>query len=73
LATAGDDETVRLWDPATGDLVRALTGHTGPVRGVAFHPDGALLATTSEDQTVRLWLTRTRGAAPRHILDGGLK
>jgi len=31
------------------------TGHTGWVRGVAFSPDGTLLATTSTDGTARLW------------------
>ncbi len=33
----------------------ALTGHTGPVRGVAFNHDGTRLATANADTTVRLW------------------
>ena len=55
LAGGSDDETVRLWDPATAKHRRTLTGHTNWVRGVAFSPDGRLLASGSDDETVRLW------------------
>ena len=55
LATASDDGTARVWDPATGRHLRTLTGHAGGVRGVAFSPDGRLLATASRDGTARMW------------------
>jgi WD40 repeat protein len=55
LATAADDETVRIWDAATGRTIATLTGHTDAVRAVAWSPDGAQLATAGNDETVRIW------------------
>ena len=55
LATAGEDGSVRIWDPATGELRAVLTGHTGWVRALAVAPDGSWLATAGEDGSVRIW------------------
>src|SRR5436190_1642101 len=57
LASASADDTVRLWDAATGAARQTLEGHSGEVSAVAFSPDGKLLASASCDNTVRLWDT----------------
>ena len=55
LASASDDQTVKVWDAATGQETLTLKGHTGFVQGVAFSPDGKRLASASDDQTVKVW------------------
>lgn len=52
---ASDDNDIRIWDVATGTVIRRLSGHTGWIRSLAFAPDGTVLASGSTDQTVRIW------------------
>jgi hypothetical protein len=54
--------------PGPSRLTRTLTGHTAGVWGVAFSPDGTLLATASYDMTARLWDVPT--GVPVHALTG---
>jgi WD40 repeat protein/serine/threonine protein kinase len=64
LAAVGDgpESAVRLWDLETGKETTE-TGHTGPLRGLAFSSSEPLLATFGEDGTVSLW--DPTGTAPR--------
>lgn len=52
LATAGHDEqSVRIWDVATGRSVETLVGHPGYVRDCTFTPDGTRVVSAGADQT----------------------
>jgi WD40 repeat protein len=55
LASAGNDWTVKVWDPRTGNAVHTFRGHTNRVHAVMFHPDGRHLASASSDQTIKIW------------------
>ncbi|RYP53370.1 hypothetical protein DL768_001615 [Monosporascus sp. mg162] len=68
LASASLDNTVRLWDAASGAHRQTLEGHSDDVIGVAFSPDGRTLASASGDNTVRLW--DAASGAHRQTLEG---
>jgi hypothetical protein len=68
LATASDDQTVRLWRTSDGIQQAVLTGHTQGVWGCAFSPDGSLLASACGDGTTRLW--RMPDGSPLAVLAG---
>ena len=63
LATAAGDNSVRIWDVATGAQVRRLDG-TGTVSLTAISPSGAWLLSGSETTDALLWNMREPNAAP---------
>jgi WD40 repeat protein len=55
LATGGQDKSIRIWDARSRNLIRTLTGHSGPVRAVALSADGNSLLSGSDDKTAKIW------------------
>ena len=60
IALPDEEDSVRLWDVTTGELVGTCTGHKQGIRSIAFSPDNRTLATTSDDSTVKLWNVATK-------------
>lgn len=54
LATAGQDGTVKIWSPATGQLIRELRAGADWVAKVVYHPQSPMLATAA-GRIVRIW------------------
>ena len=65
IASGSDDKTVKIWDAATGTILRSLRGHSGTVTSVFFSPDGKTLISSGKDKTVRVWDASTGEALQR--------
>lgn len=55
LVTAGTDGVVRVWDIASGQVMRTLNGHTNAIYKAELSPDEKLIASSSRDLTARIW------------------
>lgn len=55
VVTGAEDNTLKLWDVAKGQLVRTYTGHRKPIYSVALSPDGTRLYSAGEDDRLKLW------------------
>ncbi len=66
LASAGFDQAIIIWNPATGRAERVIRWHQGAVNALVALPDGRL-ASAGEDQRIAIWET---GEAPALLLEG---
>jgi len=55
LISASEDETVKLWNRATGEMVRSFDPHFRSVVTIAASQDGHVFATASWGTDVKLW------------------
>jgi WD40 repeat protein len=54
LASSSDDNTIKIWDIATGKEIRTLDGLHNGVNSIGFSPDGKTLA-SGNDNTIKIW------------------
>src|SRR6266850_3870972 len=55
LVTGNFNGTVKLWDVASGRVLRTLDGHSDLVYKGVLSPDEKLLASCSRDGTIKIW------------------
>ncbi|NJR73577.1 MAG: protein kinase [Scytonema sp. CRU_2_7] len=60
LASSSADDTIKLWNIATGQEIYTFVGHSYSVNSVAFTSDGKILASGSSDHTIKLWDVTTK-------------
>src|SRR5262249_12616334 len=48
-------KALQIWDGTPGPEILALRGRAGAVYGVAFSPDGQLIASGHDEQGIKIW------------------
>ena len=59
IASCGADRMLRVFDVASGNLIKTFEGHTHHVLGVSWRADGRMLASGGSDKVVKVWNFRT--------------
>ena len=57
IASASEDQTVRIWTNSVQGHSQVIKSHSGPVRSVALSSDGSLLLSGSDDKTLKVFTT----------------
>lgn len=55
IASGGADCSIRLWNVATGDCGRNLSGHSNLIWDIVYSPRRDRIATAGGDDTIPLW------------------
>ncbi len=71
LASGGADQTIRLWNLKTGQLLHRFLGHLATVQTLAISPNGRRLVSGSSDRTILAWNLHRRTLTDRFFSHSG--
>lgn len=55
LVSAGQDNSIRVWDVDSGKMVKTFRGHGGRIQTATFLGDGKRILSASHDRSIREW------------------
>jgi hypothetical protein len=55
LFSAGEDQTIYVWDLETGAAIATWLNHSKTITSLALHPTGSHLASASDDKSIHIW------------------
>ena len=64
------DKSMRVWDVATGEVLKIFHGHTTSVRSASFSADGSRVVSCSNSNSIVVWEATTGEVL--NVLDGHL-
>ena len=57
FATGDENAELKVWNGASGTVIKTITAHDGYIWDLDFSPDGKRLVTSSSDKTAKIWST----------------
>jgi WD40 repeat protein len=64
VVSGSEDQTIRVWDLQTGQLIHTVAGVSQGVTSVALSPSLQKLAATTDDDTIQLWDMESHQSMP---------
>jgi len=59
VISASDDNTLKVWDLSSREVIATFTGHSNSVNAVAVTPDSKQVISASDDNTLKVWNLET--------------
>jgi WD40 repeat protein len=55
MLSGSEDNTIKIWDGMTGELLHTLDGHSGKLVSISWNHDSSRIASGSSDGTITIW------------------